>query len=185
MLLTGNEIVCPRGQAGLEPILIDIKAISGIENRIHEVAVITPHKAPELLAAFNIGYLMLHQNITTLERERLLGERRANRIKAVILLDKVPNILKEKGLTNARSPGGSEDLRNAILAADDEYQEAVDVVEQITCVMELLKGKMKSIEMAYTSVKKILGESNTTMLNRLSALSGDTGSNEAGFGTSK
>ena len=57
-------------------------------------------------------------------------------------------------------------MRDAVLGQDAEYQEALDRVQKTICVIELLRGKMKGFEMAYTSVKKIIGENPRGMLNR-------------------
>ena len=164
LLQTNTSLVCP--VVGRSPEVIDLTVVYEIENRIQEVAFVTAAKAPELLARFNEAYLYVHKHISLLEYELVRAECAADKLRAVILLDKVPQILEAKGLTSGRSKAGSEDLRNAVLAQDAEYQEALDQAQQIRCIIELLKGKMKGFEMGYTSVKKILGESPYGMLSR-------------------
>lgn len=177
--LAGGLLLVPRAQE-LPERRIDLAAIKRIEARIDEVALVTPHKAPELLAAFNKAYADLHEHVTVLEVERLRAEREANKRKAVVLLDNVVRILKEKNLWSAKSPTGSEDMRNAILDQDVQYEELTDKVGQLEAIIELLKGKMKSFEMAYTSVKKILGENAFNMLNRINPNTGNTGTGDVG-----
>jgi hydrogenase maturation factor HypE len=80
-----------------------------------------------------------------------------NKVKARILIDKAPGILKEKGLTN------SVDMRNAIIDTDPEYEEAKDRADRIEATVEYLKGKLKFMENAYTAVKKIIGEQQWNM----------------------
>lgn len=157
LLQTATSIVCPSvdGQA----VVLDMAQVYAIEARVQEVAFVNHTKAPELLARFNEAWLYVQKHMTTLKYELLRAERAANKIKSVILLDKIPVILKAKGLVSPKSPAGSEDLRNAILDQDEEYQEALDQTQKLKCVIELLKGKMDGFEMAFTSVKKILGES--------------------------
>lgn len=183
MIESQNVLLCPRAQKGLAPIPIEIAEIRAIEDRVKEVAFVTPTKAPELLARFNEGYLFLHRQISVLEYEHVQAEREANKVRAVVLLDRVPGVLKEKGLTS------SVDLRNAVLDQDEEYQDACDRANQIRCVVELLKGKMKGLEMAYSSVKKIMNDSAFNMLNRPMSTggvdAGEIGTAPAGFGKAK
>lgn len=153
--MSDTEIVCPAKKGY---VALNMTNIYRAEERIQEIAFVTQHKAPELLAMFNMVFLELTRHITRVKYEKVEAEKAAERVRAVILLDKVPGILEAKGLTSARSPAGSEDLRNAILSVDPEYSAAVDKCDQVNAVLGLLEGKLKGIEWAYSSVKKILGE---------------------------
>lgn len=168
-------IVCPRGSGEGSPIVIDLKAILIAESRVIEVQAVTPTKAGELLATFNVSWRDLHQNIVFLEKEKNDAERSLNRTRSTIVLDKVPDILKAKGLTN------NEHHREAVVTLDPDYQSAEERMQIITAISELLKGKLKSFEMAYNSVKKLLGESAFNYLNRNDhRTSGDTGTRDIG-----
>lgn len=164
-----TTILVPRALSGLSPIALNLGELDTAERRIAEVATVTPLKAPELLATFNMAFLEASRYIALLEQEYVQAKRQADRIRSVVLLDKVPQILAAKGLASAKSPAGSEDLRKAVLDGDEEYGQALDRVNVIECYVELLKGKQKGLEMAYTSVKKMLGESTFNYGNRLSA----------------
>jgi len=124
------------------------------------VATANAHKAPELLATFNIAYLDVKDVLLKLECLQIEASKDVNRRKAIVILDEVPKILAAKGLSNSRSPGGSEDQRNAILDTDAEYLAANDRLSLIKAMIKLMEGKLKGVEMAYTSVKKILGQDN-------------------------
>ena len=175
---TETALVCPRADATAQPLVIDLSISYQTEARVPEVAFVTQAKAPELLAAFNSGYLELHKQVTMLEYELVQARTAADKVRAIVLLDRAPGILEARGLINGKNRSGSEDLRNAVLAQDEEYQKAVETAEQIECVVELLKGKLKGFEMAYSSVKKILGEGAFNMLNR--RLGSGTGTAEPG-----
>jgi hypothetical protein len=164
LLHSNQAVVVPI--VGKAPLVIDLTHVYEIENRIEEVAFVTTAKAPELMARFNEAYLYVHKHISLLEYELNRAEREANKVRAIILLDKVSVILEQKGLLSGKSRAGSEDLRTAILDQDEEYQDALDQTQKIKCVIELLKGKLKGFEMAYTSTKKILGESSMNLINR-------------------
>lgn len=146
--------------AGNGTVAIPIRTIYDAESRIPEVATANAHKAPELLATFNTAYLDIKDVVLKLRYLLIEAEKAANRRRAIVLLDEVPKILASKGISNARSPGGSEDQRNAILDLDDEYIALMDKVHLMEALLELMDGKLTAVEWAFTSVKKILGQDN-------------------------
>lgn len=184
-----TTIVCPSGKSTTQPLIIDLTLVYEVEQRIHEVAFVTSQKAPELMSRFNEAFLLLTEYLPKVEYQRLVAQREADKRKSVVLLDEATKVLKEKGLSS------SQDLRKAVLDADEVYQELCDKVHQIACIYEQLEGKKKSIEMAYTATKKVLGENIHTSNNRLnlmaeeSATAGQTidasGRVVAGFGKAK
>jgi hypothetical protein len=156
-LLELDVMMIPRGLPNLAPLAIQIGEIRSAESRIKEIADVTPHKAPELMACFNQAYSELTRIISGVEYEYELSLKHAREVKAVIILDKVPEILRQKGLNSSKNPGGSEDMRSAILDLDPDYKSAQERILAIKAYLTLLEGKKKSIDMAYTAVKKILG----------------------------
>lgn len=171
----GHALVVPRVGSNVSAIIIDLKAILKAEARIIEVQAVTPVKAGELLAAFNVSWRDLHQNICLLEKEKNDAQRELNRIRATVILERAPKIIKEKGLSD------NKETREACVTLDSEYQTTEEVLDQLVAAIELLKGKLKSFEMAYTSVKKLLGESAYNFLNRNDHdTSGDSGDREPG-----
>lgn len=158
-----STIICPPGKKNSQPLIIDMTLVYEVEQRIREVAFVTPAKAPELMARFNEAYLVLSAELPKVEYQRLLAQREADRRKSVVLLDEVSKVIEEKGLSN------SADVRKAVLDLDSEYQTMLDVAQQIACIYETLDGKKKAIEMAYTATKKILGENVYSTTGRLNA----------------
>ncbi len=171
-------VVVPRGLKGHPPITMDLEEVLRAEGRIVEVALVTPMKAPELLATFNIAFLNCSKFIALLEAEHVLARREADKVRSVVILDRVPRVLAERNLTTAKNPAGSEDLRRAVLDGDAEYGEAMNRVDEISRWLDLMKGKQKGIEMAYTSVKKILGENAFNFAARING--GSEGNSTAG-----
>jgi hypothetical protein len=114
-----------------------------------------------------------------MEYYRLSADREATRRKSIVVLEEAPAKLKVLGLASARSPGGSADQREAVLGLDQEFQDALERVAMIDAVIKLLNGKLKAFEMAYTSVKKILGEGAFDYSSNPN-LSGGTGTARAG-----
>lgn len=142
------------------PLPLAFARIYKAESRIEEVAVVNAHKAPELLACFNMAFLELKEHLVKLQLLKVDALKAANKRRSVVILDEVPRILREKGISSSRSPGGSEDQRQAILDQDEEYLKAKDRVDLLEAMEELLEGKVEGMEWAFTSVKKVLGNDN-------------------------
>lgn len=169
MELIATQICVPAGDEKKPDLVIDLAAIQVSEARQSEVATVTPVKAGELLSTYNKAWADLHELITRLEAEKNRAKRAVDQRKAVLLLDDIPRILKEKGVASAA------DTRQAVIDRDEAYVRLSERLEAIEIVIALLKGKSKSFENAYTSVKKIMGEDAFNMAgNRNSRLSGDT-----------
>ena len=150
-------IIAPTDPSG-STISLDLGPIYRAEARVAEVQAVTLAKAPELLSVFNKAYLDLSKMIRYLEGEYLRALRIAKKRRSVIILDEAREILVAKGLATTRSPGGSADLREALLDGDDEYQLLQERAETIQVYRELLNDKRKGIEMAYHSVKRIISQ---------------------------
>lgn len=144
---------------------LDTKTSTSAEYRLFEVATVTAAKAPELLSTFNMAYLELSRNLANSQFEYNRAVRARENARATFMIDRLPNALQAKNLVTAKSPMGTEDIRSSLLRMDTDFLAAEELVDELKCVCSLLDGKMKSVEMAYTSVKKILGE----VLHNLSA----------------
>jgi hypothetical protein len=170
--------IVPTGETAL--MKLEMRKVLLAESRADEVAIVTPAKAPELMATFNRGYLDASNLFAKAKLEQARAEDSVNQIRAEILIDKVPALLKEKGLST------SADIRQALVEADPEYQEARERLARLDAMVEYLKGKMKFLENAYTSVKKIMDTGNWQMQLRggRSELSGGV-SETAPVGSSK
>jgi hypothetical protein len=155
---SGTLIFVPRALPGNSPLKFDLGEILKAESRITDIATVTVAKAPEMMALFNVIYLNLSGMISSVQFEYELAKKRKDETRAIALIDKIPGILKEKGLTSAKSPMGSEDIRNALLDLDTDYGEAQEKVIQLKCILSLLEGKRDSIDRAYTAVKKVYGD---------------------------
>jgi hypothetical protein len=144
--------IIPRGNPGLQPLQLNVETVIAAERRIPEVAFMTPHKAPELLAVFNKAFLDITRMLSALELEEGSATLHVNNRRSELILDIAPVELAKRGLAT------SKDLREAVADTDGKYQELLERRNAIKAYQMLLDGKKKSIEMAYTSVKKILGE---------------------------
>jgi len=170
MILNEQAIVCPAGKRGEQPIVIDFGGVVQAHLRESEVAIVNKAKAPELLSTFNKAWRDLHDVISKLEAEKNKADREASFRASYITLEVAPQALKNRGLPiNAKTI-------DAIINGDEEYARLCEVLSEIKSVQEFLKGRMKSFENSYNSVKKIMGEEAYNMQRRdqeLSAGSGD------------
>lgn len=177
--MNDNIVLCPAGTPGGQPTEVNFGHWADLETRIGEIATVTPTKAPELLATFNRVCLDLERLHNNLELEHQYSLRHAERVRGQVILDRVPKILIEKGIATAKNPLGSEDIRNAILSQDQEYQDALERCDQIRAMVKLISSKYDAFERAFRSVSKLVGEAVFNYGSNRS-LSGDTGSAEPG-----
>lgn len=168
MLDTSRSLVVPPGIAGQQPIIIDLEEILKAELRQEEVATVNHEKAPELLATFTKQWLDLSRLVSLLTAERNKSEKELNKRRSVILVDLMTERLTSKGLSS------SADNREAIILLDEEYIKLSDVFDQISAILELMKGKMKAMDMAYSSTKRLVTQDTYMQYNRNNSLSGDT-----------
>lgn len=175
LVLTRDSIVFRQATDG-NTMIIDLDDIAKAEARIQDIQCVTPSKAPELLSAFTIAWRDLDKLVVILSYQHVVATNKLKAARSRVLIDEVPAILKDKGLPS------SKDVRDAIVDRHQEVQDAAETVQQIHCILELIKGKKESIGMAYSSVKRIVGEGAYNMLRNTKNpnLSGDSGTAEPG-----
>lgn len=171
LIVTDTAIVYRQPSDG-HPMEINLEEIAKAEARIQEIQTVTPTKAGELLAAFTVAWRDLDKLIVLLTYQHVVATTKLKEVRARILVDDVPGVLKEKGLPS------SKDVRDAIVDRNQEVQEAAETVHQIHCILELIKGKKEAMGMAFSSVKRIVGEGAYNMLRNTNNpnLKGDSGS---------
>jgi hypothetical protein len=160
-------ITMPRAPGSTSPeITIDLSKVYQALGRIEEIASLSPTKAPELMTTFNKAYLILgkYSNLVLLEKNKTKSS--MDRVRSLLLVDKVPAILLQKHLKDNKSN------IDAICELDPEYAKNRDVLDKLTALYELMKHHLKSLEMAYTGAKKQLGEHNANLIDFRSELSG-------------
>jgi hypothetical protein len=170
-------IVAPGGGPSSPGIPIDLAQWARLEQRIDEIATVTPTKAPELLGTFNRAALELDRLANSLELECQVAQREADKIRAVILLDKMPQILEQKKLAS------SEQIRKAILSLDPELDAAMEKVELLKAMTKMIRGKYDAFERAFRSVRTLVGEQNFNFTDSRRETSGNSGTGGVGIRT--
>lgn len=161
MLTEGTTIVVPGGKEGHQDFVLDLGDILIAEQRQNEVASVTPIKAPELLALFNAAWRDVDRMVKQLTAAKIVAEREIVKRQSTMLLEEVSNVLKAKGVDSTK------DTRDAVIALDPTIQARQERADQIVAACEYLKGKLKSFENAFSSVKKIMGEDAYNMAARI------------------
>ena len=157
----GSLLKIPRGTPNLEPMEFELGFLLKAESRKVEISYVNKETAPELLMTFNEAYCAAKRMMNQINLEYINSKKYADHRRAIVILDVVPEVLKSKGLATSRSPGGSEDLRKAVLDLDTEYGGLMDKVAVLETAYEFLNIKAKGFEMAYHSVKKIFDPSSS------------------------
>lgn len=161
MLIEGTTLQVPGATKDLPDKTLNLGQILTAEARQREVAIVTPVKAPELLYTFNHAWLETDKIQKDLAADIVKAKAQVERRKARILLYEAETFLKIQGVSSTK------ESREAVIVLDPEYQTLQDRVDQLFATQEWLKGKMKSFENSYSSVKKIMGEDAYDMSTRI------------------
>jgi hypothetical protein len=136
---------------------MDLTSIYDAQRRLPEIANTNEHTSPNLLAVFNKAYLDAGAMHKRLHLILVDAAQVANKRKGRVILELAPAKLQELGLVNSKNKAGSADLRQAVLDMDDEYLTAMRHVAEIEAMVSFMSEKKRGFEMAYGSVKAIVG----------------------------
>lgn len=131
----------------------DMTASNLAESRVHEIALVTPTKAPELMSVFSRACFDLGRHLRDAYLASVRARKKAADRKAVMAIDVIPGLLKEKQLAS------NAETRQALTELDAEYSKLSDEEAQVEAVLLYIKRKIEDVEGALNAVKKILGES--------------------------
>lgn len=150
----GEDMIIPVAP-GRRPLTLDLKPIQKAISRLQEIRLVSPTRSGELLHLFNQGCLDCRDHIRLLNTEKHFVEQFAKKMQYQAIFDRLPSILKEKGLANARSPVGSEDIRTMFLSTDAEYQSALDLKVNIEAAIEFFDARHEALKRAYFATHKL------------------------------
>ncbi len=134
---------------------IDFSFLVDGERRIDEVAIATKFKGSELMNLFNQAHLAAQKARSTLYARVQALEVTCDALAATIALEKAPAYLKERGLVSARSPGGSEDQRQAVVNSDPDYIAMRKRILNLKAGVEEYSIRARSMERCFSAVKCI------------------------------
>lgn len=145
---------------------VDMTELRRLEGRQSLAAGVGRMEALALMSDMKDGYEIAGTLKATLGLELDRAKSAANMRRAIVYLDVVPDVLRAKGVASARSPGGSEEQREAVLALDKESAQLQDYTAQIQSARELMAVKMEGFRMTYSTVKRNFDDQLPGMLPR-------------------
>ena len=152
MNLTRENLTIPNPDPRGDSIVIryDMKRVFEAEARIEEISFISNTKAPELLTKFSLAMKDLGEHLADLGYRESVAKRKMRERRAVVVMEVIPAKLAEKKLSN------NDTNREAVIDLDPEYSAATDVLNQIESSFILIREKLRGIESAINSTKKVL-----------------------------
>lgn len=154
ILLAEDALVVP-SIPGRLPLTLDLRAIKKAEQRLHEVQLASRVRSGELMHLFNHASLECGKLTAKLASEEGFALRYAKTVRAQALFERLPPILKEKGLASTRSPLGAEDIRSAAVEADPEYNKALETLTDVQVAIKFLAVRKEAFDKAYWTVHKL------------------------------
>lgn len=145
-----TSLIVPRGIPGVTPLNLDMSKIYLAESRIQETKAVTPATAPELKATFNEAAAIVSKYIAWVKYEINMAEKYVGLAKAEVIIDKLPEKLKE---LRERGIKDNADLREALVAQDQQYQDRQNAYFALEATKCLLEAKAKSFDRAYWDCK--------------------------------
>ena len=146
-----SSYLVPTGD-GKSRISIDLIEIVKAELRLGDVAIVNQFTAAEMLSTFNNTWLLLNRSVTQLTYQKnIAGNHHKNAI-ADAKLNCTDETLRALGHSKS-----SADLREAVVQKDLKVQSTKERLDEISFVLETLRGKQDAFYNAYNSVKKLTG----------------------------
>jgi hypothetical protein len=154
LLLSADALVVPSSTG--RPHTFDMRKIHKAESRLVEMNGITKAKAGELLYTVIDAFGDAKDYHATLKGEFGRCKQKLRSVRGVIVLDKAPDELKAKGLSSARSPAGSEDLRDSVVNTNTDYMFWADVLAQVEVASDRMEAKVEKLKMAYYAISDLI-----------------------------
>jgi len=144
------------------PLSLDMSRIYQAERRLHDLAIVTPGNAPEFMGEMNASAHITMNHVSEITRELIFARQALDRRKAVVILEVLPEkliSLKDRGIK------ANEDIREAILATDNEYMGLRDRVECLEAASIHLDNKVKSFVRAFNAARSIMERKSSMGVN--------------------
>lgn len=138
------------------PLTLDMRKIHKARSRLVELCAINRTKAGDFLATVIEAKTQARDYVALVRYQVGRWKAKIKTIRGEIVLDKAPEMLKEKGLSSARSPAGSEDLRDSVVYTSSVHIEATEKLLQAEAALEYLETRVGELTEAYFSAQTIV-----------------------------
>lgn len=143
-------MLLPRGDAiEQSPLVIDLTNTFAAEARLEEIRTANYGSATELMGYMNVAANDAQKYLGLIQYELLMAKKNYDKRKAILILDFLPDFIKEKGLKP------NEDIREAFIIRDPEAYQLRDRIECLTAALYMIEGKVKSFVRAFNAAKMI------------------------------
>jgi hypothetical protein len=145
-MLSGTDLIIPRGLPDLAPIRLEMQTIYSAEGRLSETKMVNSVTAVELMASFNEASNITSKYLSWVEYEILQAKKTLDLAKATVILDKMPAEairLKDSGIKM------NEDHRSAMITRDADCQKSLDILNGLEAVKAYLTAKNRTFERGY------------------------------------
>lgn len=126
---------------GLPSVRLDVSSLQEAERRLIEAQHVNPSTYTNLEHCFNEAYRELQKHIATVGYQITKVENEYEKSKAVVLLDKYQEYMKDKP-----SRLDTAEFRKAYLSQDKDVQEAKDRLDSLKALEIFLNGRIKVME---------------------------------------
>lgn len=154
MLITAEGMLVVPAVTGVEPITLDMAKVVQGQSRIEEIARVNPATGQGLMAFFLTCWQSLHDANTTVTEHRDRSIDMVKRAKAEALLGADEKIKLRGGKPSA-------DLREAVVALDDDVKAAQERGYEIEAVLSWVRGRSQQFEAAWRSVRTLVDTTRT------------------------
>lgn len=129
----------------------DLAYVHQAEARTHEIAIVTPAKAPELMSTFSRACFKLGRMLRELYRGVEKAKKDLANRKAVMIIDVIPEKMKARPELNDNA-----DTRKAFMDLDADYNSLSEKVIEWEASLVYVQRKLKDMEGALNAVKSAM-----------------------------
>jgi hypothetical protein len=165
-----RTLTVPRGVAGKPPLELEMSLIDDAESRLHEVRLSSSATSKDLEGLFNEAANMVTKYLAWVKYELLRAEKEHELNRATVILDKAPEEakrLKDAGIKL------NEDIREALIARDEDCQKSLDVLNSLKAVEALLLASSQTFIRAHYSARSVASAKETAPTPNLGYSVGD------------
>lgn len=119
--------------------------------RLDDSKNVSPAFYSDLEFTFQEGWRESRTNAIKVESAIKKTENLIQEIKADIILDEVPRLIEEKGLTKTQN---NADFRNAVIARNERYKQANEHLNKLQAMLSHFEAHMKVLENTSRFIKK-------------------------------
>jgi len=150
MMVSSTMMLLPKGDLNEKsPLALDLDHVFKAERRLEDVKTCNPDNVSELMGEMNVAANESAKYMSWIQYELLMAKKNYDKRKAILILDYLPDFLKDKGLKP------NEDVREAFITKDDTAFQLRDRIDCLTAAFYMLENKLKSFVRAFNAAKSV------------------------------